>query len=176
MKGPAAADVPAGLLLVSGEGATVAEWHARRVEVLRKLELGLTEAEERERRGGSYSHPSASGDKGRAALAGSQRDVWERRLEEHRARFARSAAEAAARTAESRGWDLVLVLGDPRRTGPAVDELERRGVEAVRSDLVLDWLRPAALASRVAPEVERARASLSDRGPRARSAQGRWNR
>jgi Bacterial archaeo-eukaryotic release factor family 10 len=154
----AGTDDPAGLLLVSGEGATLAEWHPRRVEVLRKLELGLTEAEEHER--GSYSHPTAARDKGRAALAGPQRDVWERKLEEHRARFARSAAETAAHTAQRRGWDLVLVLGDPRRTGPALHELERHGVEAVRSDLVLDWLRPAALASRVAPELERARASL----------------
>jgi hypothetical protein len=160
MNGRVGADGPAGLLLVSGEGATIAEWHPRRVEVLRKLELGLTEAEEHERAGRSYSHPTAPADKGRAALAGSQRDVWERKLEEHRARFARSAAETAARTAQGRGWDLVLVLGDPRRTGPAVEELERHAVAAVRSDLVLDWLRPAALASRVAPEVERARASL----------------
>jgi Bacterial archaeo-eukaryotic release factor family 10 len=160
MNGRAVTDVPAGLLLVSGEGATIAEWHPHRVEVLRKLELRLTEAEEHERAGGSYSHPTAPGDKGRAALAGSQRDVWERRLEEHRIRFARSAAETAARTAHGRGWDLVLVLGDPRRTGPAAEELERHGLEAVRSDLVLDWLRPAALASRVAPEVERARASV----------------
>jgi hypothetical protein len=160
MNGRAGNRSPAGLLLVSGEGATIAEWHPRKVEVLRKLELGLTEAEEHERAGGSYSHPRAAAEKGRAGLAGSQRDLWERRLEEHRARFARSAAEAAARAAESRGWDLVLVLGDPRRTGPAVEELERHGVATVRSDLVLDWLRPAALASRVAPEVERARASV----------------
>ena len=160
MNARAGNDVPTGLLLVSGEGATIAEWHPRRVEVLRKLELGLTEAEEHERAGGSYSHPRASAEKGRAALAGSQRDLWQRRLEDHRARFARSAADAAARTADARGWDLVLVLGDPRRTRPAVEELERHDVRAVRSDLVLDWLRPAALASRLAPEVERARARL----------------
>lgn len=153
-------DAPVGLLLVSGEGATIGEWHPRRVEVLRKLDLELTEAEEHEREGGSYSHPTAAGDKGRSALAGSQRDQWVRRLDEHRARFARTAAEAAARSAQSRGWDLVLVLGDPRRTGPALEELERHNVDAARSDLVLDWLRPAALAERVAPEVERARASL----------------
>jgi Bacterial archaeo-eukaryotic release factor family 10 len=153
-------DSPVGLLLVSGDGATIAEWHPRRVEVLRKLELGLTEAEEHERAGGSYSHPTAAADKGRAALSGSQRDLWERRLEDHRSRFARGAAETTARTAESHGWDLVLVLGDPRRTGPAVEELERHGIDAVRSDLVLDWLRPAALAERLAPEVARGRASL----------------
>jgi hypothetical protein len=158
MNGRAGNDVQTGLLLVSGEGATIAEWHPRRVEVLHKLELSLTEAEEHERAGRSYSHPRAAAEKGRAALAGSQRDVWERRLEDHRSRFARSAADTAARTAGSRGWDLVLVLGDPRRTAPAAEELERHGIRAVQSKLVVDWLRPAALASKLAPEVERARA------------------
>jgi hypothetical protein len=99
-----------------------------------------------------------------AAHSSAQRDLWERRQEEHRARFARDAADAAARSAQSRGWEFVLVLGDPRRTGPASEELEQRGVEAARSELVLDWLRPAALAARLAPEVERARAELARAG------------
>jgi hypothetical protein len=153
-------DFAVGLLLVSGEGATIAEWHPRRVEVLRKLELGLTEAAEHELVGPSYSHPRDAGEKAVAARSSSQRDLWERRMEDHRARFARDAAAGAARSAEARGWDVVLVLGDPRRTTPACEELARHGVEAVPSELILDWLRPAALASRLAPEVERARAVL----------------
>jgi hypothetical protein len=159
MNGRPDSDSPVGLLLVSAEGATVAEWHPRRVDVLQKLELGLTEAEEHERAGGSYSHPRAAGEKARANLAGSQRDLWERRLDEHRTRFARTAAETTARVAQARGWEFVLVLGDPRRTAPAADALEHHGIETARSELVLDWLRPAALASRLAPEIERVRAS-----------------
>jgi Bacterial archaeo-eukaryotic release factor family 10 len=150
---------PAGVLLVSGEGATIAEWRPRAVEEVRKLELGLTEAAEHELVGPSYSHPRGSGEKATAARSSAQRDVWERRLEEHRARFARAAAQDAARAAERRGWDLVLVLGDPRRAKPACEELAGKGVKAVRSELVLDWLRPAALASRLAPEIEKARAA-----------------
>jgi len=62
----------------------------------------------------------------------------------------------------------VLVLGDPRRAVPAAKELTKRGIGAFRSELVLDWLRPAALASRLQPEVERARAELARAGsPRA---------
>jgi len=160
-KKPAGSDPVVGLLLVSADGATIAEWHARKVEEVRRLELGLTEAAEHELVGPSYSHPRGSGEKATAARSSSQRDLWERRMEEHRARFARSAADATARAAKARGWDLVLVLGDPRRAVPACDELHRHGVEAVRSGLVLDWLRPAALASRLAPEVERARAELT---------------
>jgi hypothetical protein len=151
---------PAGVLLVSGEGATIAEWHPRRVEEVRKLELGLTEAAEHELVGPSYSHPRGSGEKAMATRSSAQRDVWERRLEDRRARFARDAAKDAARAAQRRGWDVVLVLGDPRRAKPACEELIKRGVHAVRSELVLDWLRPAALASRLAPEIERARADV----------------
>jgi Bacterial archaeo-eukaryotic release factor family 10 len=161
-KGPADPD-SAGLMLISGEGVTLAEWHPRKVEELRKFELDLTESAEHELVGPSYGHPRGSGEKATAARTVSQRDLWERRMEEHRVRFARSAAAEAAQTAKSRGWDVVLVLGDPRRAGPACEELRRRGVAAVRSELVLDWLRPAALATRLTPEVERARAELQKR-------------
>jgi hypothetical protein len=161
MKERTNSDSTAGLLLVSGEGATIAEWHPRRVEEVQKLELGLTEAAEHELVGPSYAHPRGSGERATTARSSSQRDLWERRMESHRARFARSAAAAAARAARTRGWDVVLVLGDPRRTRPASEELRRNGVHAVRSQLVLDWLRPAALASRLAPEIERARAGLA---------------
>jgi Bacterial archaeo-eukaryotic release factor family 10 len=148
-------------MLVSAEGATIAEWHPRRVEELRKLELELPEAAAHELIGPSASHPRGSGETASASHSSAQRDLWERRVEDRRMRFARSAAADAARAAKRRGWDLVLVLGDPRRAGPACDELRRRGVAAVRSALVLDWLRPAALATRLAPEVERARAELA---------------
>lgn len=150
----------AGVMLVSAEGVTIAEWHPRKVEEVRKLELDLPEAAEHELVGPSYAHPRGSGEKASAARSSSQRDLWERRVEDHRVRFARSAAADVAQAAKSRGWDLVLVLGDPRRAVPACEELRRRDVRAVRSDLVLDWLRPAALAARLAPEIERARAEL----------------
>lgn len=156
-------DEAVGVLLVSADRATVAEWHRRRVEELQSFELRLTEAEEHELVGPSYSHPRGSGEKGTASTSSAQRDLWERRLEDHRARFARSAAIKAATAAKKRGWEFVLVLGDPRRAGPARDELERRQVPAVASHRVLQWLRPAALAERLAPDVERARAKLGAR-------------
>jgi hypothetical protein len=154
------ADPAAGLMLVSADGATIAEWRPRKVEEIRKLDLALTEAEEHELLGPSYSHPRGSGEKASAARSSAQRDLWERRVEARRERFARTAAADVAKAARRRGWDLVLVLGDPRRAVPACDELRRRGVTAFRSELLLDWLRPAALADRLAPEVARARTEL----------------
>lgn len=160
-KGHSGSDAATGLLLVSADEVTIAEWHPRAVAEIRRLELDLTDAEGHELVGPSYSHPRGSGEKASAARSSAQRDLWQRRLEAHRSRFARSAAADAARAAKKRGWDLVLVLGDPRRAVPACEELQRHGVEAVRSELVLDWLRPAALAARLAPEIDRARAGLT---------------
>jgi hypothetical protein len=154
-------DSAVGVLLVSADRATIAEWHPRRVEELESLELRLTEAEEHELVGPSYSHPRGSGEKAMAATTSAQRDLWERRLDDHRARFARSAAIKASVEAKRRSWGFVLVLGDPRRAGPARDELERRQVPAVASHRVLQWLRPAALAKRLAPDIEQARARLT---------------
>jgi release factor family 10 len=157
-----------GLMLVSADGVTIAEWQPRKVEELRRLELDLPEAATHEHVGPSYSHPRDSGEKATAARSSAQRDLWERKVEDHRVRLARSAAADAALVAKKRGWDLVLVLGDPRRAGPASEELRKRGVQAVRSELVLDWLRPAALATRLEPEIARARAALADDRPSAR--------
>jgi hypothetical protein len=167
MKSSVPADAPVGLLLVSADEATIAEWRPRKVEELRRRELALTEAAEHELLGPSYSHPRGSGEKAGAARSSAQRDLWERRMEKHRVRFARSVAGDVAREVKRRGWEVVLVLGDPRRAGPAYDELRRRGIAAVRSNHVLDWLRPAALAARLAPEVARARAEVAS-GSRAR--------
>lgn len=153
-------DAPAGVLLVSADRARIGEWHSRRVEELESLELETTDAADHELVGPSYSHPRGSAEKATATRSSAHKDLWERRLEEHRERFARSAASRAAHTAKRRDWDVVLVHGDPRRTRAALDELQRHGVPAFRSDLVLDWLRPAALAERLAPEVEAARAGL----------------
>jgi hypothetical protein len=155
-----------GVLLVSADGATIGEWSPRRVEQLEKRELPLTDAVETELVGPSYAHPRGSGEKATAARSSSQRDLWERRMEEHRIRFARSVADDTAKIARSRGWDAVLVLGDPRRAGPACEELARMGVHAVPIASVLDWMRPAALAKRLAPDVDRARAETRARARR----------
>jgi Bacterial archaeo-eukaryotic release factor family 10 len=146
-----------GVLLLSADGATIGEWSPRRVEELQKLELPVTEAAEHELLGPSHAHPRGSGERATAARSSNQRDLWERRMDEHRVRFARSAAATTAKIAKRRSWDVVLVLGDPRRTGPACDELDDAAVDAVPIGSVLDWMRPAALAKRLAPDVERAR-------------------
>ena len=167
MAGRSDQDSPVGVLLVSADRARIGEWHSRRVDMLESFEVEPTDAEEHELLGPSYSHPRGSGEKATATRSSAHRDLWERRLEDHRERFARSAAAEAARLAKRRDWDVVLVHGDPRRTRGALDELRRHGVPAVGSDLVLDWLRPAALAERLEPEVEAARAGLArERGGR----------
>ena len=157
-----------GVLLVSAEAATIGEWQPRRVEEIRSLELPVTEAVEHELVGPSYSHPRGSGESATAARSSSQRDIWERRMDDHRVRFTRSAAADAATIAKRRGWRAVLVLGDPRRTRPACEELVRSGVSAVPIDSVLHWMRPAALAKRLAPQAQEALAAAPGVGRRGR--------
>jgi hypothetical protein len=150
-----------GVLLVSAQSATIGEWQPRRVEQIRSLELPVTEAVEHELVGPSHAHPRGAGENASAARSSSQRDLWERRMDDHRVRFIRAAAAEAAALAKRRGWGAVLVLGDPRRTRPACEEILRSGVVAVPIDSVLDWLRPAALAKRLAPQAEQARAEAA---------------
>jgi hypothetical protein len=134
-------DSTVGVLLVAAETARIGEWQPRRVEELRKLELPVTEAAEHELVGPSYSHPRGSGAKATAARSSSQRDLWERRMHEHRVRFARSAAVDAARIAKRRGWQAVLVSAIPG--GEARLRAARsRPCQAVPIDVVLDWMRP----------------------------------
>ena len=108
MKGRPGKQPAVGLLLVSAEEATIAEWQPRGVEILRKQELRRNEAEEHEADDRSLSRPRRSGATKTAPHASGRRDLWERRLEDHRARFARTAAGSAAQTAQRRGWEIVL--------------------------------------------------------------------
>lgn len=61
MKGRPGKQPAVGLLLVSAEEATIAEWQPRGVEILRKQELRRNEAEEHEADDRSLSRPRRSG-------------------------------------------------------------------------------------------------------------------
>lgn len=144
----------AGLVLVSASGVRVAQWTRTRTEVVVERPFEL-EGDARELRGPAESRPRGRGDAA-ARRSGQQRDLHERRLEAHRERFVREVAAGAVAVAHARGWEVVVVLGDPRLGAPAAEELRRGGLRVVEDDHVLDWLTPHELAVRVAPVVERA--------------------
>jgi hypothetical protein len=105
--------------------------------------------------GPAASHPKGGGEGAPAFRSSQQRDLYEHRLESHRVAFVRGVAARSAAVARTRGWPLVIVLGDPRLGRPAAEELRHAGVEVERSDRLLGWMTHPELARAVGPEVER---------------------
>jgi Bacterial archaeo-eukaryotic release factor family 10 len=149
------ADAVVGLLLVSGEGARLDEWRPGTTEEIERFELGEPMRHHHELLGPAASHPKGRGEGAPAFRSSRQRDLFEHRLEEHRVAFVRGAAARAAAVSRTRGWPLVIVLGDPRLGGPAAEELRRAGVAVERSERLLGWMTHPELARAIGPHVER---------------------
>ena len=156
MKATHAADLTAGLLLLSGDGARLEEWRPNATLEVERFQLGAPMAGSHELRGPSASHPKGSGEAAPGFRSSQQRDLYERRLEQHRVAFVRDLSARCARLAREREWRLVLVLGEPHLTGPAAEVLRKDGVEATESNRLLSWMTPAELARAIGPEVESA--------------------
>jgi hypothetical protein len=156
MKGTHETDSIVGLLLVFGDGARLDEWSHGATEEVERFELGEPMADSRELRGPAASHPKGRGEGAPGFRSSQQRDLFERRLEQHRIAFVRDVAERSLVVAHERAWPLVLVLGDPRLSGPAAEVLRHGGIEVERSDRLLGWMTHHELAKAVGPDVERA--------------------
>jgi len=156
MKATYHADPTAGLLLVFGDGARLDAWRPGSTVEIEHFELGEPMAGSHELQGPAASHPRGSGEKAPGTHSSPQRDLFERRLEQHRVAFVREVAEKCLAVARERGWPLVLVLGDPHLTAPAAEVLRHGGVEVARSNRILGWKTHHELALAVEPDVERA--------------------
>jgi phosphoserine phosphatase len=141
---------PAGVVLVTADSVRVLEWTPGVTEELGRDELDLRTEEWRDMRGPAPAHPKEAAQAATATRSGQQRDLFEQRLEEHRARFLLEAAAGVAAAARARGWDVVLIAGDPRHTAGPARQLSRNGRRTVTTDEQLEWLGSAELASRAA--------------------------
>lgn len=99
----------------------------------------------------------ASGNPFQAAHMASQRDLYQRRLHEHRERFVGGAAAALVATAAERGWERLCIAGDPEfaeaLAAAAGDHIETvRDTSVPRHDL-----SPAELARALTPCLDAAR-------------------
>lgn len=149
----------AGVMLVSADGLRVADWRPNAAEEVLRRDFEEPTEDWRDLRGPSAGSPrGASGEGAPGTRSGQQRDLFDRRLEEHRVHFARAAAPEVAVLAGAHGWELVLVLGDPRLTHPAAEALRSEGLSVVERDRQLEWVTPHELAARVAGDLEAARA------------------
>ena len=149
-------DSYAGLLLVFGDGARLDTWRPGSTVEVEQFEFGEPMAGSHELQGPAASHPRGSGERAPGTHSSSQRDLFERRLEQHRVVFVREVAGKCLAVARERGWPLVLVLGDPHLTAPAAEVLRHGGVEVEQSNRILGWKTHHELALAVGPDVERA--------------------
>ncbi len=148
-------DSAVGVLLVFGDGARLDEWRSGATTELERFELGEPMAGSHQLRGPAASHPKGSGEGAPGARSSQQRDLFQRRLEQHRIAFVRDVAAKCLVVARSRAWPFVLVLGDPRLGGPAASVLSHGGVGVERSDRRLGWMTHHELAQAVGSDVER---------------------
>jgi hypothetical protein len=147
---------PAGVVLVGSDDVRLLEWQGAGAEELDRFDPADPD-DERGLRGPAPSANRAAAGETAAFDLGSQRDLHERRLHDRRVRWVRDLAAGAAERASERGWCQVLVAGDPRLAAPAAEELQRRGVDVVESDLVLGSLTPAQIHERARPLLAEAR-------------------
>jgi hypothetical protein len=105
-----------------------------------------------------------------------QQDLYDRRLEQHQAQFVASVAERVAALSAERGWERIVVAGDPRLTEPFIGALPRtEGLVAV--ERVEEWRSPHDLARTLTPALERADAErdlalVEEARDRAQSGRG----
>lgn len=83
-----------------------------------------------------------------------QRDRFERRVEDNRARLLAAAATDLAAVASSRRWETLLLVGDPRLTRIVAGALPGTPPAVVEVPRILDGLSAAELAAAVADEFE----------------------
>ncbi len=155
MKAPFPADSNAGLLLVFGDSTASTPGSPappRRSSASSSVSRWPTATSFVGRR-----HPTRGGvvREPRELHSSPQRDLFERRLEQHRVAFVKDVAARCLVVARERGWPLVLVLGDPHLTAPAAEVLRHGGVEAQQSNRGLAWKTHHELALAVA-DVEQA--------------------
>jgi hypothetical protein len=86
-----------------------------------------------------------------------QKDRFEQRLETFEVRFVAEAADEVLARARERGWERMVVAGDPRLTRAMMDAVpETAGIETLAVEGTFEWQRPAQLAEALAPSLDEA--------------------
>jgi hypothetical protein len=143
---------PAGLVVVSHAALRVLEAALGAVEELAVFEVEPETSDWREMKGAAGANP------GLAQHAASQRERFERRLDENRDRLIEGAAGELERLRTRRGWDRLVLAGDPRLTQALRDELHVEHVDVSAVDRTLNGLSAAEIADALGPALEQANA------------------
>jgi hypothetical protein len=129
---PAIADEePAGVVAVSGDGVRALEVRGDEAEEVLREDYGIPTEDWRPMVGPATTAP------GHQAESESQRDLFARRLEEHRRRRVAEIAAALWQEAGRRGWRRVLAAGARSLVEPLESARPHDGPEIVWSDRLL---------------------------------------
>lgn len=139
---------PVGILVATQADVRVLERRLGLVEELVSLSLEPDTSEWREMKGPAAANPAL------AQHAAPQRDLFERRLEEHRLRALDLASRQLAELAGQRGWERALVAGERRAADRLAEALAGSRLEVRVVDKNVHGLAPVEAAAALAAELE----------------------
>ncbi|MDP9021617.1 MAG: VLRF1 family aeRF1-type release factor [Actinomycetota bacterium] len=113
----------AGIAVVHRRGVRLLEWSLGECEELTSEEFTIGGRLWRKKSGPAPAQPLDT------RPGGQRRDEFEERVYENLLRFVRERARDVADEANSRGWDRLILAGDPRLTKPFAEELHPAGGE-----------------------------------------------
>lgn len=132
---------PAGIAVVHKRGVRLLEWRMGEALELTREEFTVGGRDWREKTGPAPAQPQDT------RPGGHKRDRFEDRVHENLLRFLREQAGEIARAANERGWDRLIVAGDPRLTTPFAGEMNPVGGEQLHvTDLSWEDLAPNTVA------------------------------
>lgn len=134
----------AGIAVVHKGGVRVIEWRLGEAEELTDDSFTIGGRDWKEKTGPAPAQPQDT------RIGGHKRDQFEDRVDENRQRFIRERARDVAELANDRGWDRLVVAGDPRLTNVFADEMNPVGQEQLRvTDLSWEGEAPNNIATLV---------------------------
>ncbi|WP_283137950.1 VLRF1 family aeRF1-type release factor [Rhizohabitans arisaemae] len=146
------AGAPAGVAAVSRAGVRLVDQRFGLARDVETIAFDLDTDDWRRKQGPRADNP------GLGQRSASQRDGFDRRVDENTLRFLASLGPRIDRRAEELEWEMLVVTGDPRLVEAVVAGLPQNGHrEIVRLSQVVETLPAPRLAEAVAPEMESVR-------------------
>lgn len=146
------AEQPFGVISVSGDGVRALGLSDGNADEAAWLTFTIDAGEWRRMVGPASANPA------RRSTTASQRDLYRRRLEEHRERAASETVAPLVALAESRGWTRVLVSGSPALTEPLRRDWPRDAPPLLGADRrLVHTLSPEEVRRQAEPRLAEAR-------------------
>ena len=137
----------AGVLVVSRQGARLLEWAVGQAEELETWQFEIGDAQVADIKSGpSFDNPQ---NQQRGMV---NRERFEDRIDENRARFLRDVLTDVGTTIKDRGWDRLVVSGSPKIRDASIEALPaHNGLRVLRADNDWEGLTPSEISDRAWP-------------------------